>query len=306
VVPVFYAVWALSNFAGPILLGRLFDTVGRKPMIALAYLGSAAVAVGLTVLFVSETGGVWMFMLVLGVCFFLASSGASAAYLTVSEIFPMETRALAIAFFYAVGTAVGGITGPLLFGQLIESGDRGLVAVSFLIGAAVMAVGGVVELIFGIQAEGKKLEDLALPLTADDAAGEAPGEAPDRDHEDDERALARAERDTRIAERAERQRAAQARARRYRPGPPAGWRGAWREPPTAGAPETALDHEIDSIARAVDENEPMTVRELHRAVGARYWGPGEFRKAMREALAENRIARHSRGRIGRPTGRAQQ
>src|SRR6185437_7151622 len=110
-VPVFFIVWALCNFAGPLLLGHLFDTVGRKPMIALAYLGSAAIAVVLTAIFMAEAGGVWTFIAVLAVCFFLASAGASAAYLTVSEIFPMETRALAIAFFFAVGTAIGGITG---------------------------------------------------------------------------------------------------------------------------------------------------------------------------------------------------
>ena len=99
------------------------DTVGRKPMIALSYLGSAAMAVVLAVVFGSQTGGVWLFIAVLAATFFLASTGASAAYLTVSEIFPMETRALAIAFFYAVGTAIGGITGPLLFGELINSGQ---------------------------------------------------------------------------------------------------------------------------------------------------------------------------------------
>lgn len=296
-VPMFYALWALSNFAGPILLGRFFDTIGRKPMIAFAYLGSASVAVALTVLFVSQTGGVWIFMTVLGVCFFLASSGASAAYLTVSEIFPMETRALAIAFFYAVGTAVGGITGPLLFGQLIESGDRGLVAVSFLIGAAVMTVGGIVELVFGVKAEGQKLEDLAMPLTTADEDGE-PAHAPSE--RDGERAARRA----RIAERTERERAA-SRARRYRPGPAVGWYGAWREPPTPGVPESALDHEIETITRAVSENEPMSMRDLHRAVGARYWGPGEFRKAMRVALAENRITRHARGKVGMPSGAPQ-
>ncbi|MGE2722543.1 MFS transporter [Mycolicibacterium celeriflavum] len=298
IVPMFYALWALSNFAGPILLGRFFDTIGRKPMISFAYLGSAAVAVALTVLFVSQTGGVWVFMTVLGVCFFLASSGASAAYLTVSEIFPMETRALAIAFFYAVGTAVGGITGPLLFGQLIESGDRGLVAMSFLIGAAVMAVGGVVELVFGVKAEGQKLEDLAMPLTTADEDEESAEGPSERDRE-------RAARLARIAERTERERAA-SRTRRYRPGPPAGWYGAWREPPTPGVPESALDHEVETIARAVSEHEPMSVRELHRAVGARYWGPGEFRKAMRVAFAENRIARHGRNKIGTPPGTASQ
>ncbi len=108
----------------------------------------------------------------LAVTFFLASAGASAAYLTVSEIFPMETRALAIAFFYAVGTAIGGITGPLLFGQLINSGERGLVVWSFLIGAGVMAISGLVELWLGVAAEQRPLEELALPLTVADAERE--------------------------------------------------------------------------------------------------------------------------------------
>jgi MFS family permease len=168
-VPQFYALWALSNFFGPLLLGRLFDTVGRKTMITLSYIGSAVVAVILGILFVTQVGGVWTFIAVLAVTFFLASAGASAAYLTVSEIFPMETRALAIAFFYAVGTAIGGISGPLLFGQLIESGIRAEVMWSFLIGAAVMAAAGLVELWLGVAAEQRPLEELALPLTVADA-----------------------------------------------------------------------------------------------------------------------------------------
>jgi MFS family permease len=182
-VPLFFILWALSNFGGPLLLGRLFDTVGRKKMISLTYLGSAVVAVVLAALFVTQTGGVWTFIAVLAVAFFLASAGASAAYLTVSEIFPMETRALAIAFFYAVGTAIGGISGPLLFGQLINSGERGQVVWSFLIGAVVMAVAGLVEVWLGIAAEQRPLEDLALPLTVADAedededAGESAGES---------------------------------------------------------------------------------------------------------------------------------
>jgi MFS family permease len=171
-VPLFYVLWALSNFLGPLLLGRLFDTVGRKPMIALSYIGSAAVAVLLAFLFLTQAGGVWAFIGVLAATFFLASAGASAAYLTVSEIFPMETRALAIAFFYALGTAIGGISGPLLFGQLIESGERGQVMWSFLIGASVMAVAGLVELWLGIAAEQRPLEELALPLTVADAEHE--------------------------------------------------------------------------------------------------------------------------------------
>ena len=179
-VPLFFILWALSNFIGPLALGHLFDSIGRKPMITATYLRSAVVAVVLAILFVTQTGGVWAFIGVLAVAFFLASAGASAAYLTVSEIFPMETRALAIAFFYAMGTAIGGITGPLLFGQLINSGERGQVLWSFLTGAAVMAIAGLVELWLGIAAERRPLEELALPLTLDDAAHQEPGEAATR------------------------------------------------------------------------------------------------------------------------------
>jgi MFS family permease len=169
-VGCFYIVlFAVSNFFGPLLLGRLFDTVGRKPMIAGTYIGSAVVLTVLTILFVDGRLGVWGFMALLLVTFFLASAGASSAYLTVSEIFPMETRALAIAFFYATGAALGGITGPFLFGKMIESGEASQVAIAFFIGAAVMAVGGIVELFFGVKAEQMALEDVAKPLTAQDA-----------------------------------------------------------------------------------------------------------------------------------------
>ena len=171
-VPYFVALWAISNFAGPVLLGRLFDTVGRKPMISGSYIGSAVIAVALGLIMLTGVGNLFVFMAVLMACFFVASAGASAAYLTVSEIFPMETRALAIAFFYAVGTAVGGISGPLLFGDLIESGDATRVSLAFFIGAGVMAMGGVVELFFGVKAEGADLESIALPLTAEDAQSE--------------------------------------------------------------------------------------------------------------------------------------
>jgi MFS family permease len=177
-VPIFFILWALSNFFGPLLLGHLFDTIGRKPMITLSYIGSALVVVVLAVLFVTQTGGAWTFIAVLAVAFFLASAGASAAYLTVSEIFPMETRALAIAFFYAVGTAIGGITGPLLFGQLISSGQRDQVVWSFLIGAVVMAAAGLVEMWLGVAAERRPLEELALPLTVADAEDQDGGSRP--------------------------------------------------------------------------------------------------------------------------------
>jgi MFS family permease len=300
-VPLFFILWALSNFAGPAVLGRLFDTVGRKPMISLSYLGSAVVTVALAAIFVSEAGGVWTFIVVLAVCFFLASSGASAAYLTVSEIFPMETRALAIAFFYAVGTAVGGIAGPLLFGQMIDSGDRDMVAWSFLIGAAVMAIAGLVEVWLGVSAEQKRLEDLALPLTVADAEREEPagaetaGSPVNREQEAEREA-----RQARIAARTERHRAEQSGLRRYRPGPMRGESAAWREPPTPGAAETALDQEIEAISSAVQAHRSTDIRNLYRGVGARYWGPGEFRRAIRESLAESRIVRMGRHKVGVP------
>jgi MFS family permease len=120
----------------------------------------------LTILFESGSLGLWGFMALLLATFFLASAGASSAYLTVSEIFPMETRALAIAFFYAIGTAVGGITGPYLFGKMIESGETSQVAIAFFVGAGVMAIGGVVEIFLGVKAEQQRLEQIATPLTA--------------------------------------------------------------------------------------------------------------------------------------------
>jgi MFS family permease len=168
-VPVFIILYAVANFAGPLTIGRLFDTVGRKPMISSTYLGSAAIGAVLAWLFAGGALNRWTFIGIVMGTFFLASAGASAAYLTASEIFPMETRALAIAFFYAIGTAVGGISGPLLFGSLISSGVRSQVAIAFYIGSGVMALGGITEIFLGIAAEGQQLESIAKPLTVADA-----------------------------------------------------------------------------------------------------------------------------------------
>jgi MFS family permease len=165
-VPLYIAVFGVSNFLGPLTLGRLFDTVGRKIMISLCYLASAALTAALGIMLLSTTPSTWVFMGMVLAIFYFASSGASAAYLTVSEIFPMESRALSIAFFYAVGTGLGGIVGPLLFGELINTGELQKVALGFLIGAVVMAVGGIAEIFFGVNAEGKTLESIAEPLSA--------------------------------------------------------------------------------------------------------------------------------------------
>jgi MFS family permease len=118
------------------------------------------------------------------VIFFFASAGASAAYLTASEVFPMETRALCIAFFYAIGTAAGGISGPLLFGHLINSasasGDITAIRPGYFLGAGLMIAGGIVEAFLGVKAEGQSLEDIAKPLTAEDAdtGGQRPTPVP--------------------------------------------------------------------------------------------------------------------------------
>ncbi|MFI7439041.1 MFS transporter [Nonomuraea indica] len=162
----YFAVIAIGNFLGPLLLGRLFDTVGRVPMISATYIGSGALLLGTAWLF--DQGMLTAVTLTACWCavLFVASAGASSAYLTVSEIFPMETRAMAIAFFFAVGTAAGGIAGPLIFAELVSTGVPGDTALAFSIGAVVMIAGGIVELLLGVKAEQKSLEDIATPLTA--------------------------------------------------------------------------------------------------------------------------------------------
>jgi MFS family permease len=168
-VPYYVAIFAVGNLLGPLTLGRLFDTVGRKPMIAGTYIFAGAGLVVTAFLFKGGQFTAVSFIAALMVIFFFASAGVSAAYLTVSEVFPLETRALCIAVFYAVGTGVGGITGPLLFAHLIESGKTSHVFIGFMIGAVAMILGGIAELLFGVKAERQSLENIAKPLTVEDA-----------------------------------------------------------------------------------------------------------------------------------------
>jgi len=157
--------FALGNFTGPILLGRLFDTVGRRVMITFTYATSGLLLAltgylfMLAVLSAQAQTVAWM------VIFFFASAAASAAYLTVGETFPLEIRALAIAFFYAVGTGIGGIIGPLLFGALIDTGSRAGIFGGYCLGALLMIGAAVVEWRWGVAAERKPLEAVAPPLT---------------------------------------------------------------------------------------------------------------------------------------------
>ena len=158
--------FALGNVLGPIVIGHLFDTVGRKPMIATTYILSG--------LLLAVTG--WLFQkgvltaqtqtIAWMIIFFIASAAASSAYLTVSEIFPLEIRAFAIAVFYAIGTLAGGVGAPLLFGWMIGTGSKSALFGGYLVGAALMVVGGLTEIWLGVAAERRSLESVAAPLSA--------------------------------------------------------------------------------------------------------------------------------------------
>ena len=148
-VGYYLIAFAVGNFLGPLLLGRFFDVLGRRIMIAGTYLVSGTMLAITALLFDQGILSATTQTIAWVVIFFFASAGASAAYLTVSEIFPMETRALAIAFFYAVGTGLGGIIGPVLFGNLIATKRPGPVAFGYLIGALLMLGAGVVEAFIG-------------------------------------------------------------------------------------------------------------------------------------------------------------
>jgi MFS family permease len=159
--------FALGNFLGPLLLGRLFDTVGRRFMIATTYAlaGIGLLATGYA--FSQE----WLTPVTQALCwslvFFIASAAASSAYLTVSEIFPLEMRAIAISLFYAAGTALGGFVGPPLYGAMIESGSRGALFGAYAFAALLMCVAAAVAVWLGVDAERKPLEEVCPPLGAD-------------------------------------------------------------------------------------------------------------------------------------------
>ncbi|MFE9772940.1 MFS transporter [Streptomyces sp. NPDC005931] len=162
----YFAVIALGNFLGPLLLGKLFDTVGRRVMISGTYLLSGLLLFGTAWLFDQGTLNATTLTACWCAVLFFASAGASSAYLTVSEIFPMETRAMSIAFFYALGTAAGGISGPLLFADLTSTGKVGDTVLAFQIGAGLMCAAGLVAAFLAVRAERRSLEDIAQPLTA--------------------------------------------------------------------------------------------------------------------------------------------
>jgi len=160
--------FAAGNFLGPALLGRLFDTLGRRIMITSTYAASGVLLTITGYLFVADLVSVRGLTLCWSVIFFFASAAASSAYLTVSETFPLEIRALAIAFFYAIGTGIGGVIGPWLMGVLIETGSRQSVYAGYLLGASLMLVAAIVMARWGVAAERKALEAVARPLASVD------------------------------------------------------------------------------------------------------------------------------------------
>lgn len=164
----FLIPFALGNFLGSVTIGRLFDTVGRKPMIFITYMVSAILLIITGVAFTQD----WLTSVTQTVCwsiiFFFSSAGSSSAYLTIAEVFPLEIRAMSIAIFYSLGTGVGGLVGPTLFGSLVSSKDRWHLFYGYLLGAGLMMIAAIVVLFLGVNAEGKSLEEVAPPVNREE------------------------------------------------------------------------------------------------------------------------------------------
>ena len=158
--------FALGNVLGPLMLGHLFDTIGRKPMITITY-GLAGILLALTGwLFHAGLLTAYTQTVAWTIIFFIASAAASSAYLTVSEIFPLEIRAMAIAIFFAIGTLVGGVGAPVLFGWIIGTGSSTALSFGYLLAAALMVFGAATEIWIGVPAERRPLEEIAAPLSS--------------------------------------------------------------------------------------------------------------------------------------------
>jgi MFS family permease len=265
-VGYYLIAFAIGNFLGPFVLGRFFDVVGRRVMIGGTYLLSGAMLAATAYLFDHGVLSATTQTVAWVVIFFFASAGASSAYLTVSEIFPMETRALAIAFFYAVGTGIGGIVGPVLFGNLIATKRLFPMSIGYLIGGCLMFAAGIVEIVLGIDAERRSLESIAEPLSATgtDAVDSV----------------------------------------RPTPAPIPMWRSsgrsAWAPLPQASQfphDDPYKAREIDRIVTVLRSGPPLSSMEIAHAVRARFWGPGRFRDAMRAAVASGQVRRVGRGRF---------
>jgi MFS family permease len=176
--PLYLIPFAVGNFLGPLVLGPLFDIVGRRVMIPSTYIASAALLIITGQLFVHDVLSETSMTVAWCLIFFFASAGASSAYLTVSELFPLEARAMAISLFYAVGTGLAALS-PTLFGALIETASRTNVNYGYLLGAGLMLAAGVIAVFLAVPAERKALEDIASPYTAVRGRGPSAIAAPD-------------------------------------------------------------------------------------------------------------------------------
>jgi hypothetical protein len=232
------------------------------------------------------------------VIFFFASAGASSAYLTVSEIFPMETRAMCIAFFYAVGTGLGGAIGPLLFGALINTKHVTPVFWGYVLAAGLMIGSGIVAAFLAVDAEGKQLEDIAKPITAQEA--EVTGEAArdgDGARDGETRAPARSDGDMVPAgagAMAAGAGARTARGRRFGRGGSHGWA------PSASYSTSVDDdvqEQVDAIVQTLREQGTLDRDSLKQRVNARRWGPGCFGRALSEAVSNGLVTRVGRNRF---------
>lgn len=294
-VGLFLIPFAASNFLGAIVLGRFFDTLGRRLMIPLTFIVAGVCTVITGYLFAIGLLGALALTLAWVVIFFFATAGASAAYLTMSETFPMEIRAMVIGFFYAAGTATGGITGPLLYGALITPGNRWSMFIGYVIGAGIMIAAGLIHRFLGVEAGQQSLEDVAAPLSLEEAREQA------RQRERGEQPPTEPTTETRPEQAEERPEPAEEEVQVRAPAP----RPYRQRTMTSNLPlsiqipreDWDIDAEIEKLVRALDQDGPAARRELSRRVRSRYWGPGRFRQALRVALAEQRIER--RGSDGR-------
>jgi MFS family permease len=255
-VGLYLIPFAIGNFLGPIILGRLFDTVGRRIMISSTYILSGIALFITALLFKNGTLDATTQTIAWCVIFFFASAGASSAYLTVSEIFPMETRALCIAFFYAVGTGLGGAVGPLLFGALINTQHVTPVFWGYVLASGLMIASGVIAAFLAVDAEGKQLEDIATPITAADAEQGDAGR------------------------------------RGFGYGSSHGWAPSASYSSTI---DDDVRDEVAAIEQALREHGTLRREELKERANTRYWGPGCFGKALNQALDVGIVTRVGRG-----------
>ena len=272
-VGYYLIAFAIGNFLGPLLLGRLFDVVGRRAMIGGCYVASGVMLAVTARLFDAGVLSATTQTVAWAVIFFFASAGASAAYLTVSEVFPMETRALAIAFFYAVGTGIGGIVGPSLFGNLVATGHPFDMSMGYVLAAGLMVAGGVVEIALGVDAERKSLEEVAAPLSAASGgdAGARDGGAATREGTErhDLRGLPL--------------------RHRYPIGGPASWTPLPRQ--SAPSSDRSVLRQSEAVVELLEREGPLSYRELAQRTEHRLWGPGRLWAALRIGVASGRIAR---------------